>query len=674
MKTFHHWHWEQDPAQRVWIEFDREGKSANTINVQVLEELSELLTQIHALKEIKQVVFCSKKRSGFIAGADILDVFASKDLEVTHKLIERGQEVYKQIESLSVPTVSLIHGYCLGGGFELALSCDWRVVIDSPQVRIGLPEVQLGLQPGWGGSVRLMRLIGVSKTFELILSGKTLKAYPAKKAKIVDEVISQRLITEILDHPKYLKKRISVPTRWDWLWRWSLFRKILAKILTFQVAKKAKKQYYPAPFAMIQNWAECGHDDHRAFQRERDSIYALTQTSTAQNLVRVFELKDWSKKKATGLAPEIHHVHIVGAGLMGGDIAAWTALKGYKVTIQDINPEQIQQSLLRASKLFTRHYALESDRQRCMDRLIADPQGYGVKQADLIIEAVTELLALKIQILCSIEKNSRPDAIIATNTSTIPLEKMDEIFKNSKRFIGIHFFNPVPLMPLVEIVVGATTSEETYCCAQSFVQKIDKIAVRVKSAPGFFVNRVLLPYMLEAMLLVEEGLSFEQIDKAATDFGMPMGPIELADTVGLDVCLAALSSMNLAQDTIVAQLQRKIQQGYLGKKTGEGFYSYSKDKAQKRKVRNFPEMESCQNRLVYALCNEAVAAWHDGIIANQDDADLASLFGFGFPPFRGGIFTYINQTGGDLLLKRFALVIAKAKNLSKGWASLSSLP
>jgi len=672
MQTFHHWHWHQDAFHVLWIELDREGKSANTINCDVLEEFSQILTHIQDLPDIKQLVICSKKHSGFIAGADILDVFADPDRERTHQLIARGQEVYAQLASLPFPTISLIHGYCLGGGLELALACDWRIVIDSPKVRIGLPEVQLGLQPGWGGSVRLMRLIGVTKTFELILSGRILNAQKSKAMKIVDEVIPQRLIAEVLVQAKYQKKRVLPASPWNVLWRWSPFRKILGYMVARKTAQKAKKEHYPAPFAMIQNWMECGHHDQAAFQREIDSIYQLTQTQTAKNLVRIFELKDRNKKAITSPVAEIHHVHVVGAGLMGGDIAAWVALKGFKVTIQDVQEESIVAALKRAKKLFAKHYTQECDRQRCGDRLIADPQGYGVKQADLIIEAVTEQLSLKVQILRTLEEHSRPDAIIATNTSTIALETMDEVFKNPKRFVGIHFFNPVPLMPLVEIVVGSMTGDETTKAAQHFVQKIDKIAIKVKSAPGFFVNRVLLPYMLEAMILVEEGYSFEQVDKAATDFGMLMGPIELADTVGLDVCLAALSSMNLATDIIVAQLQRKIQVGNLGKKSGEGFYLYHKNKAQKRKVRTFSDLEMCQNRLVYALCNEAVSACDHGIVATHEDADLASLFGFGFPPFRGGILNYIKETGADHLLKTFTPIITKAKNLSPGWAALPS--
>jgi 3-hydroxyacyl-CoA dehydrogenase/enoyl-CoA hydratase/3-hydroxybutyryl-CoA epimerase len=669
MQTFHHWHWHQDSSQVLWIEFDREGKSANTINSDVLEEFGQILGLIADLSEVKQVVICSKKRTGFIAGADILDVFASQDLEKTKTLIERGQKVFDQLQNLPMPTIALIHGFCLGGGFELALACDWRIVIDSPQVRIGLPEVQLGLQPGWGGSVRLMRLIGVKRTFELILSGKMLKAHQAKRMQIIDEVIAERLTPEILNH--YVQKRPKMRCRWDWLWKISFARVVFGQMIRKQIQQKANKEFYPAPFAMIQNWEELGHHNDTSFQREIDSIYQLAQTSTAKNLVRVFGLKDANKKTMAPSSVEIRHVHVVGAGIMGGDIAAWIALKGYTVTLQDVNPKQLSYALNRASKIFSRQCTQPFDIQRCMDRLIIDQAGEGLKNADVIIEAVTEQLALKLEILKNIEKNSRKDAIIATNTSTISLENMDHVFKNSKRFVGIHFFNPVPLMPLVEIVIGNLTGDEAIHAAHHFVQKIDKIAIKVKSAPGFFVNRVLLPYMLEAMLLVEEGYRLEQVDKAATDFGMPMGPIELADTVGLDVCLAALSSMNLTTDCVSAHLQRRIQQGHLGKKTGKGFYEYSKNKAIKREEKYFSDRDFCQNRLIYALCNEAVSALEQGIVSSEDDADLASLFGFGFPPFRGGIIHYIRETGVESLLKRFEKIIQKSKNLSSGWHSLS---
>ncbi len=635
MDMMKHWYWHKDDDRVLWLEFNRQDKSANTINAEVLEEFSRVLDLLKDDNEIVQLIICSKKDGGFIAGADILDVFAKNDAPATKALIERGQKVYDQLERFHAPTVALIHGYCLGGGFELALACDWRIVIDSPSVRIGLPEVQLGLRPGWGGSVRLMRMIGVQKTFDCILSGRAYKSKAALKSGLVDAVVPQRIIPETLTH--YRKKRKTQKNSMDWLWRWGWIRMLMGSVIKRQIAKKVRQDHYPAPFAMIQDWISYGHHDDKAYQVEVDSIFALAQGETAKNLVRVFQLKDRNKKELStykSMHPMMH-VHIVGAGVMGGDIAAWCALKGLKVTLEDLSEKQIGQALERATKLFAKHYTHHFEQQRCLDRLMPDPLGYGLQSADLIIEAVSENLSLKVQILKKIEQKARADALIATNTSTICLEKIDEIFQNPERFLGVHFFNPVAQMPLVEIVYGRMTAQISRDRAKAFVSFIDKIGIEVKSSPGFFVNRVLLPYMLQALKLHNKGHSFALIDAAAESFGMPMGPIELADVVGLDVCLAALSSMNLCDDQVLATLQSYIQNGLLGKKTGEGLYRYQNKKPIKGGMRG--DKEACAAILKQALTNEALAAQKEQIVQNSDDADLAALFGFGFPPFSAGI-------------------------------------
>ncbi|MBM4222960.1 MAG: crotonase [Gammaproteobacteria bacterium] len=666
MKQYQHWHCHTDDKKIFFVEFDRADKSANAINYEVLQELSDILTSLSDQSDLQQVVFCSKKPSGFIAGADILEVFENpEDHEKRKNLIEYGQQVYHQLSALPQTTIALIHGYCLGGGFELALACDWRIVIDSPSVRIGLPEVQLGLQPGWGGSVRLMRLIGVMKTFDLILSGRTLKAKQAKALGVVDAVVPERVVKEAIMH--FQKKRPRKLWSWDWLWALYPARKIVSHIVQTSLKKKVSAEHYPAPYAMIKNWEEIGHRNHAAFDREVQSITALSETDTAKHLIHIFAMKDRIKKSKSLDTPEIHHVHVVGAGVMGGDIAAWIALKGMTVTLQDLSAHQIQVALGRATTLINKHYALPFERQQCLDRLMPDVQGIGAIHADLIIEAVSEQLGLKVKILKDLEDRARPDAIIATNTSTIPLEQLDDVLKHPNRLIGIHFFNPVAQMPLVEIVVGDMTHASTTNAAYQFVQKIDKIPIKVKSAPGFFVNRVLLPYMLEAMTLYQEGAVMDEIDAAARAFGMPMGPIELADTVGLDVCLAALSSMKIGKDNVIAELQRRIQEGSIGKKSGEGFYQYHKGKSNRRKKVSQHHFQKYQDRLIFALCNEALAAWDDRIVENMADADLASIFGFGFPPFRGGILTYIREKGAKNLLEYYKPLLEDGRPISNGW-------
>lgn len=663
MEQYDHWNWRADSSGTIWVEFDRADKTTNTINLEVLLELEHLIESLKQQApenaEWKKLIFCSKKLNGFIAGADILDVFAQNDPAKTDLLIEKGQELFLKIEKFPLPTIALIHGFCLGGGCELALACDWRVALQSSSLNMGLPEVLLGLQPGWGGSVRLMRLIGVPAAFEMILSGKTLNASQIKRKKVADYVIPERLLNATLASITHKRPRpwFSWPWGWQWPWRLSPVRGILAFFLRSHLKKKkVSPVHYPAPWAMIANWEQVGHLTQKAFDREVRSIQALARTDTAKHLINVFRLRDQAKKSGDKSLETPKKIHVVGAGVMGGDIAYWAAAQGYHVSLSDPDLNQLHQTMKRAATWAKRRLKKASEQTAFWDRLFLDPKADALPAADLIIEAVPENLNLKKKVLADITAKARPDAIVATNTSTIPIETLAEGFLGPERLIGVHFFNPVPKMPLVEVISGTQSDSLVHQKAVSWVLGMKKLPLTVASTPGFCVNRILLPYICEGLRLMQQGEQQEVIDRSATDFGLPMGPIELADQVGLDVCAGALDSMGLTLEPDLAEkLEKLLESKSYGKKSGIGLYHYRKGKIRRNKIRDRSRLSYCQDHLLFALLNEVVQVWAENIVQSKDDIDLACVFGFGFPAFRGGPMVYIKEQGIPHLLQRFEL-------------------
>lgn len=631
----------------AWVSIDKKDKSANAICPELLAELDAVISYLESAADLKKVVFQSAKKGSFIVGAD-LEAFAQMGQGLEgEQFIAKGQEVFARLENLKIPTIALIEGYCFGGGFEFALACHYRIAVESKTTKMGFPEVKLGIQPGWGGTVRSMRLNSPSQTFPLILTGKTLSEKAAKKLQLVDQVIAPRLVQQAL--ASITKKKTRTPSWQSKVQNFFPIRQLVKKYLLKELEKKkVQPEHYPAPQTMIQTWAQSGHMDKSAYAAELDSIIKLMKTPTARNLVKVFFLGENLKKQIPKDLEKITHVHVIGSGVMGGDIALWSAHKGLKVTVQDLNPQAYTSMVQRLKKFADRRYKNKAKRDGFLDKIICDPQGYGLESCDLVIEAVSENLDLKKKILKDVEQRTRPETIIATNTSTIPLEKIDDIFEKPDRFIGVHFFNPVPKMPLVEIVIGQKTSEQTTQKCLRYVGQIDKYPLKVKSAPGFLVNRILLPYMLEAIKLHQEGMSLEVIDLAAEKFGMPMGPVELADKVGLDVTIAALTSIR-GEEHVPTIVQKKVKAGQLGCKSGEGFYSYKKGKPQKNIPSDTHKLHEAQLRLILCLCNESVSAWREGIVESVEDLDAGSIYGFGFPPFRGGVMTYLKEQGiGDI--------------------------
>ncbi len=638
--TFEHFSYTQDAQNIVWLTLDRKDASVNSLNEAVLKEFHQILDKVR-LEAPHAVVIRSGKSSGFIVGADISQFKNLKNAEEAAIFIRKAQALFQELADLPCTTIALIQGFCLGGGLELALACDYRIAETSPHVRLGLPEVKLGIHPGWGGSVRLPALIGPSAAFDLILSGRLVRADAARKMGFVDAAVPKRLIDKVA-----LEFALTPPPKMKPSWLARLFnqvpfRVILGALMRKQVAKKARIEHYPAPFAVIDNWVYNGVSGMRPYEVEALSIAKLMVGSTAQSLVHLFFLQERLKGQAKKSLHKIEHIHVIGAGVMGGDIAAWSAYRGFTVTLQDQSPQFLESALKRAHQLAEKRLKEPSEIRAMMDRLIPDVAGHGVKRADIIIEAITEKLEVKQALFKALEPNLKEGAVLATNTSTIPLEEIRTVLQHPERLVGIHYFNPVALMPLVEVVKAEGVDTDALEKAMAFVKQSDKLPLMVKSAPGFMVNRILLPYMQEAVTLLAEGVSGPDIDEAAKRFGMPMGPIELADKVGLDICLAVLEKMSVYfGGTVPEGLKTLVAEKKLGEKTGQGFYQYKQGKIIKGKPSHTLRADIAE-RLTQRLCTEALAVLKEGIVEDEDLLDAGSVFGFGFPPFRGGIMRYI---------------------------------
>ena len=644
MTTEKNWHLRKADDGIFWLAIDVPGRGANVLSRAVLEELGEVLDEISE-DPPQALVIHSTKPSGFIAGADVNEFAEFTSEQKALEAIERGQRIMDRIDHLPFPVIAVIHGFCLGGGLELALACDYRLVVNDPSTRLGLPEIKLGIHPGFGGSVRSVETIGILKAMDLMLSGRTIGAYQAKKMGLAHEMIPERQIENAVawyarhrpsQKPQPLKEKIL---------RSKPLRPLLARLLRKQVAKKANPNHYPAPYALIDLWRNERADRQSMFREEALSVAKLATTDTARNLVRVFQLQDQLKAlgKKSAYAPK--HVHVIGAGTMGGDIAAWCALQGFRVTVEDTNHKALGATMKRANKLYQKRFrGYEHLATAALDRLIADTKGQGRKQADVIIEAIFEDEKVKQDLFTAVEKEAKPDALLATNTSSIPLENIATALKSPKRLVGLHYFNPVAKMPLVEVVYAKKTDATVRKYAQAFCRHIGKLPLPVKSSPGFLVNRILMPYLLEAANMVDEGIQKEAIDKAAVDFGMPMGPLELADTVGLDICLHVAEVLSKPmQMKIPASLEKLVKAGNIGKKSGQGYYIYKKGKPQKEKVRQ-SSLDILQKRLISKITDEAQRCLEDGIVDSADLLDAGVIFGTGFAPFRGGPLNYLKNT------------------------------
>ncbi len=657
---FTHWQAEIRDDGIVVLALDRRDSPVNAMSQDVLLELGDIIERL-AIDPPKGVVIRSAKAAGFIAGADLKEFQEFDRRGTVNDAIRRGQSTYQKLAELPCPTVAAIHGHCLGGGTELALACRYRVASSDPSTRIGLPETQLGIFPGWGGSARLPRLVGAPAAMDMMLTGRTLSASAARGIGLVDKVAAPAVLVDAAisllqsGTTRPFKQRATAWATNTWL-----ARKILAPQMVKQVARKAKKDQYPAPYALISTWERSGGSGIQArLDAERRAVVKLAGGPTARNLIRIFFLTE-RLKALGGKDSRIRHVHVVGAGVMGGDIAAWAAYKGFDVTLQDREQRFIDPAMARAQALFEKKVKDPAKRPEVAARLKADLAGDGVARADLVIEAIIENPDAKRELYQSLEPRMKDDALLTSNTSSIPLVELREHIAHPARFAGLHYFNPVAQMPLVEIIHHDRMAPETEQRLAAFCKALGKFPVPVAGTPGFLVNRVLFPYMLEAATAYAEGIPGPVIDRAAAKFGMPMGPIELLDTVGLDVAASVGRELAPFLGLQIPAALATVEQGRRGKKDGQGIYKWENGRAVKPEVaKDYQTPSDLEDRLILPLLNEAVACLHDGVVADADLLDAGVIFGTGFAPFRGGPIQHIRATGADALVEKLRTLQAR---------------
>jgi 3-hydroxyacyl-CoA dehydrogenase/enoyl-CoA hydratase/3-hydroxybutyryl-CoA epimerase len=669
----------REPDGVATLTLDIPGKSANTLGAAVLQELADALDEIERSPPAGLIIR-SGKPSGFIAGADINEFTTFGTVDDALRSIRLGQGLCDRIAALPCPTVALLHGFALGGGMELALACRYRVGVDDGKLTLGLPEVQLGIHPGFGGTVRAVQLLGVRPAMDMMLTGKNIRADRALKIGLVDALVSRDqaeatcrgLLTRrpAAHRPPFAERALS----------WPLVRPFITPALLRQVGSRVRRDHYPAPYAIVDLWSRHGARGRAAYEAEAQSIANLFGSSTARNLVRVFQLQDRLKSlggKPAADAAVIRNVHVVGAGIMGGDIAAWCALRGFNVSLQDRALAQVEPAIQRAAEMFAKRIRGATEQAAAAARLVADVEGARVADADLVIEAIFENLEAKRALYATLLPRMKDGAILATNTSSLVLESLTDGMADPGRFVGLHFFNPVAQMPLVEIIRGPATRAEVMSAAAAFVRRIDKLPLPCRSSPGFLVNRVLIPYMQEGMLAVEQGNAPEVVDAAATRFGMPMGPIELSDVVGLDVCKHVGeiigNAIGRTAPLPLQRLEQLVTERKLGRKSGQGYYRWADGKAVKIAVDETAVTTELTDRLMLMMANESVACLREGIVADADLVDAGVIFGAGFAPFRGGPLHWACSEGPEQLqrrLQQLALQHGSRFEPDTGWSAL----
>ncbi|MBU6248779.1 MAG: enoyl-CoA hydratase/isomerase family protein [Xanthomonadaceae bacterium] len=669
---FNHWKPVVDDGGIVTLTLDREGSSVNAISRAVLDELEKIVERL-AIERPAGVIVHSAKAAGFAVGADIREFVGYAASGTVRENIEHGQRVFEALARLPCPTVAAIHGACMGGGTELVLACRQRIAADDDSTRIGLPEVMLGIHPGWGGSARLPRLIGATDALTVMLTGKPLSARRALALGMVDRMAPA---AELLAEARALLRRPH-PRPWAqrakaWATHLWPVRQVLAPMVVRQTAAKVRREHYPAPFALIEVWRRGGSSIRQRLQIEARSVARLADTPTAHNLIRIFFLQERLKHQGSGIDHAVGHVHVVGAGVMGGDIAAWCALKGFQVTLQDREMKFVQPALDRTRKLFEKKLKTTDKVEAALKRLRADVAGTGVDDADLAIEAIYENAEAKRALYAVIEPRLQADGILASNTSSIPLDELDASLARPAQFLGLHFFNPVAQMPLVEVVRHRGLDPRVEKRAMAFCKALGKLPVAVSGTPGFLVNRILMPYLLESLRLYSEGVPGPILDREAKRFGMPMGPIELADTVGLDVCasvgreLAPFLGLELPPG-----IEDRLEAGKRGKKDGAGLYVWENGRPTKPEVDpDYTPASDLQDRMILPMVNEAVACLADGVVDDADLLDAGVIFGTGFAPFRGGPIAYARSEGAEVLrgrLERLARVHGIRFTPKAGW-------
>jgi 3-hydroxyacyl-CoA dehydrogenase/enoyl-CoA hydratase/3-hydroxybutyryl-CoA epimerase len=679
---------DQRPDGIALLRLDAAGRSVNVFNRQVLTDLDAALDHVKADDAVRLLVFKSNKKSGFVVGADLQELGAVRGPEEAAALSALGQRLFDKLAGLRVPTVALIHGPCLGGGLEAALACDYRLVVDSPKTQFGLPEVELGLLPAWGGTQRLPRAVGLERALQVILGGRRVKAREARRWGLADALAATEdqqaaqlnlLIDRALLQGKAVRKGLPLVT-----WRQRLLESNpLGRLLLFRgterVLRKRVPDDMPAP-------AEALHAVHIGITQgmeaglaaEREAVRRLATSVACRNLVGLFLHHEQARKAPADADREIRKVAVVGAGTMGAGIAQLAALRGYEVTVREVNEPALAAGVERIRSLFDkavqRKLVSRAEADRTFVALRRTTGWDGFADADLVVEAVIEDLALKRALFRDLEGHTRPDTLLATNTSSLQVAQLQEGLQHPERVAGLHFFNPVHRMPLVEVVRAPTTEEAANRALVRWAVELGKTPVTVKDGPGFVVNRILMPYLDEAVRLVAEGLPIKRIDQVMRRFGMPMGPLELLDQVGLDVAAHIArafgeSARRGSPDPAATAFGQMVERGWLGQKNRRGFYRYrGKSKrpngAAVRLLRagapaaddlleGMPlsvRLPEARERMVLLMVNEAFRCLEEGMAADADTIDLAMVLGTGWAPHRGGPLHYAEDRGPRAVL------------------------
>tara|TARA_Y100000385_G_C13087678_1_gene637199 strand:+ start:33 stop:2108 length:2076 start_codon:yes stop_codon:yes gene_type:complete len=656
----------------VTVIFDQENSSANVFNENMFTELDEQLTFIeNNQKDFRGVIFKSAKPSIFIAGADLKSFADDPTPERISYLIKLGQQIFDRIENLCIPTVAAINGACVGGGYELALACDHRVATLDSSTKIGLPETMLGILPAWGGSTRLPRMIGIANAMNIILGGKVVVPKLAYKYKMVDKLVYKEYLdsaAKSLLHngkKKYKKHTLN---------RFPL--KYIAKSKAIKNVMKLTGGVYPAPLKAIDVMINgLGVSHQESLKLEEQAFAELLTSDVANNLVNIFFLQERSKKTKSDKDFKVTNTAVIGAGVMGAGIAQWISSRGIKVLLKDIKPEFVAKGIASINKLYSaavkKRVMTKSEASSKFDNVTPITESIPMKNIDLVVEAAIEQLEIKQNLFAELETLVRDDTILATNTSALSIVDVAEKMQHKERVVGIHYFNPVHKMKLVEVVRGECTSEETILKATQFVKKTGKLPVIVKDSPGFLVNRILMPYLIEAVNLANHGINIEHTDKLLRKFGMPMGPFRLIDEVGGDVCQHVADDLLNRLETKFPNsnlLRRMIEEGNLGKKTGQGFYKYNKGKS--NGVCDVPvndnfnincENEEIVDRLILIMVNEAVRCLQEKVVESPKDVDFGMIMGTGWAPFRGGPISYCDNLGADEVVKKLNKLATKSK-------------
>ncbi len=682
------------------VAMDVPQRPMNVFTQSVMEELEAIVSEIESRSDLRLIVFRSGKESGFLAGADVRDIASINGPAQAGRLIDAGQQLFHRVDHLKTPTLAVIHGPCLGGGLEWSLACDYRIARDNSSTKIGLPEIKLGVIPGWGGTQRLPRQVGLVQSLGMILQGKTVSAHTAAKIGLIDRAISpddwedgvERFIEEVLRgdiRTKLpLRKRAQRYLEFTKLGRSWILRKARAKI-------HSKAEQYPALPAAI-HAIETGLQKQGAgYVTERSEFVKLLATPTCRSLLNLFfaresarDIKTWATRadRADIHFHEIRHVGVIGAGAMGAGIGQFAAVRGYDVAFREVDESAAQTGRVRVAKLMATYAdrnRLNADERRELDeRILMSTDDDAIVLSDLVVEAAVERIDIKQQIFARLDALVATDCILATNTSSLSVDAIATGNEHPERVAGLHFFNPVHRMELVEVVRGEHTNDDTITRLVAFVRSLGKTPIVTKDAPGFLVNRVLFPYLGEAVMMFSEGYSPTEIDRELRRFGMPMGPLELIDQVGVDIAKHVATSLGgviTGLDPAVDVLNKMVERGDLGKKSGSGFYRYQDDKVLPQKlaalsppVSSEPDdgfaddgMTLLQRRLVYPMLRESVLCKEQGIVREDWMIDLAMVLATGFAPHRGGPLRVIDRIGAGIVnenLKR--LQVAHGKRFS----------